>query len=116
MKTQHCAIRGKWTSGVNKGLFGVISDVRVGKIYTVAPDGTRAIGSPDEFRAETGETADHLMSMALPWPHQAALFRGAVREALAEARSIATVGIQDTRIWDQPYRYIVDDNQGNVAS
>lgn len=56
-----------------------------------------------------------MSSKILPPPSWRALFRGAVREALAAAYSIAEFGIQETRAWEMPMRYIADDNQGNVG-
>jgi hypothetical protein len=43
------------------------------------------------------------------------LFRGAVRESMAAAHSVAKIGTQDTRAWERPIRYVADDNDGNVG-
>ena len=43
------------------------------------------------------------------------LFRGSVRESLAATNCVARIGIQETRAWEGPLRYVVDDNQGNVG-
>ena len=50
-----------------------------------------------------------------PCPTWRDLFRGAVRESLAATNSVARIGTQDTHAWEKPIRYVVDDNQGNVA-
>jgi len=54
-------------------------------------------------------------SIALHAHNWRELFRGAVREALAAASSVAKIGIQETRAWERPMRYIADDNQGIVG-
>jgi hypothetical protein len=51
----------------------------------------------------------------LPGPPWRSLFRGAVRESLAAANSVARIGTQDTHAWERPIRYVADDNQGNVG-
>lgn len=51
----------------------------------------------------------------LPSPSMSVLFRGAARETLAAAYSIARIGRQDTRAWDRPDRYIVDNGEGDSA-
>lgn len=43
------------------------------------------------------------------------LFTGCVRESLAAVYSVARIGLQETRAWEMPIRYVVDDNQGNVG-
>lgn len=112
---QHIHIAGEWTSGPNAGLRGVATDVRAGVLYATGPDGILRIGSPEDFRADTGESGDQLLEILLPWPHHSTLFQGAVRESLGAAHSVALIGQQDTRAWDRPNRYIVDDNEGNAA-
>ncbi|MEO8919568.1 MAG: hypothetical protein ABI488_19275 [Polyangiaceae bacterium] len=51
----------------------------------------------------------------LTGPSWHSLFHGAVRESLAAANSVARIGIQDTRAWERPMRYVADDNGGNVG-
>jgi hypothetical protein len=51
-------------------------------------------------------------SSEFSWHH---LFRGSVRESLAATNCVARIGIQETRAWEGPIRYVVDDNQGNVG-
>ncbi len=48
-------------------------------------------------------------------PTYSALLRGAVRESLAWAHSVSKIGIQDTRAWEAPLRYVADDNEGSVG-
>jgi hypothetical protein len=49
------------------------------------------------------------------WPLWRSLFRGAVRESLAAANSVARIGLQETRAWERPIQYVVDDNEGNAG-
>jgi hypothetical protein len=109
-------VSGEWTSGPNAGLRAAIFDIRAGMLYTVGPDRTQIIGAPDDFRAGTGESGDTLMERLLPWPNRSALFHGAIREALADAHSVAMVGQQDTRAWDRRDCYIVDNNEGDTGA
>jgi len=90
-------------------------DYRSERIYVRRRDGTVLTGSPNEFVAATGESGDNLLSALLKPPRVSDLLHGAVREALAEVYSLAMIGRQDTRAWDAPDQYIVDDNEGNGA-
>jgi len=56
------------------------------------------------------------MEAELRHPRVSALFHGAIREALGQAYSIARIGRQDTRTWEDKQRYIVDDNGGSAAA
>lgn len=86
-------IIGRWISGENAGGRGSIVDVRAGNIYTLAADGGRAFGRANFFRADTGESGDQLLALLLPRPGVSALYRGAIREALAAAYSVAKMGL-----------------------
>ncbi|HEU4409118.1 MAG TPA: hypothetical protein VFS43_27925 [Polyangiaceae bacterium] len=89
--------------------------MRAGSLFTTSPDGGYLLGRPEDFRADTGESGDALMSLLLPNPSAEAFFRGVVRRCLVGVRSIARFGRQDARAWDSPGRYLVNDGEGNVA-
>jgi len=107
--------RGCWISGKHAGTRAVLADVRVGMIHTRDQGGTLMAGHPREFAAESGESGDDLLVLSMPRPAWRGLFQGAVRESLAAARSVARIGTQDTHAWEEPIRYVADDNQGNVG-
>lgn len=109
-------IAGRWWRGPNAGQAGILSDVRAGLVHGVLSNGARVLGSPHDFQAQSGETGDSLLGMLLPRPTASSFFAGAVREALAAVRSTAIFGRQDTRAWETPSLYIVDDGEGNAAS
>ena len=48
-------------------------------------------------------------------PNWKALFHGAVRQSLAAINCVARIGIQQTNVWERPFSYLSDDNQGNVG-
>jgi hypothetical protein len=73
------------------------------------------MGHPDEFAATSGESGDDLLNAAMPWPSWHNLFHGAVRESLATVHSVAKIGIQDTRAWERPLCYVVDNNEGDAG-
>jgi hypothetical protein len=79
------------------------------------PDGGHLLGRPEDFRADTGESGDALMSRLLPNPSVEAFFHGVVRRCLAGVCSLARFGRQDAHAWDSPGRYLVNDGEGNVA-
>lgn len=109
-------IMGRWIAGSNRGQQAVVSDVRTGVLYTLAPDGALLFGSSQEFCADTGESGEALLNLLLPSPRASDLFLGALRESLAAVYSVAKIGRQDTRAWDQLDLYVVDDNEGNAAA
>jgi hypothetical protein len=109
------AVFGTWLSGPNVGKRQQALDVRAGMLYTEILNCEPAFGSPSEFRADTGETGDGLLALLLPWPRRDDFFRGVVRESLAAASCLAQIGRQETRAWELPNNYIVDDGEGGRA-
>jgi hypothetical protein len=59
-----------------------------------------------------GALEGELMRTTRQWME---LFRGAVRESLASVAYTARFGMEDTRAWEHPSCYIVNDNTGNAA-
>src|SRR5215471_14989429 len=94
-------VAGAWVSGARAGISAEIADVRAGNLRTVSADGRTIFGPPEEFRADTGESGDRLLELLLPWPSVSALFHGCAREALASAHTVAVIGLEETRAWDQ---------------
>jgi hypothetical protein len=108
-------ISGQWVAGTNVGEKSTLCEVRGGLIYGIRADGARVFGSPRDFVADTGETGEAVLAALLPKPKASTLLRGAVRESLAAAYSVATLGRQETRAWDQYYKYIIDDGEGSCG-
>ena len=108
-------ISGQWIAGPNAGERSTLSEVRAGLIFGLRADGSRIFGDPEAFVADTGETGEAVLRLLLPNPKASTLVRGAAREALAAAYSVATLGRQETRAWDQSYIYIIDNGEGDVG-
>jgi hypothetical protein len=108
-------ISGQWVAGPNAGERATLCEVRAGRVFGLLADGTRVLGSPDDFISETGETGEILLKFLLPNPRASTLLHGTVREALAAACSVAMLGQQETRAWDQDYTYVIDDGEGNCG-
>jgi hypothetical protein len=108
-------VEGEWLSGPNRGQRAEVRDVRAGQLVTLGENGIRALGSPDHFRAQSGESGAALLALLLPAPRIAALHHGAVRESLAAARAVAIFGQQETRAWDRLDIYVVDNGEGDVG-
>jgi hypothetical protein len=106
-------ISGEWIAGPNDGERATLSGVRAGLVYGLRANGTRVSGSASDFVADTGETGEAVLGLLLPNPRASTLLRGTVRESLAAAYSIATLGRQETRAWDECYTYVADDGEGN---
>lgn len=108
-------VAGVWQAGASAGVRAVVRDVRVGSLFTTLPEGGHFLGCPEDFRADTGESGDALMSLLLPSPSAEAFFRGVVRQCLVGVCSIGRFGRDDAHAWDSPGRYLVNDGEGNVA-
>lgn len=108
-------VAGRWIAGPNAGKRSTLSEVRAGLVYGSHADGTRVLGHPSEFVADTGETGEGVLKILLTNPRASSLTRGAVREALAATYSVAMLGWQETRAWDEYYRYIIDNNEGSFG-
>lgn len=109
------AIQGVWLRGPHAGMRSIVDDVQGGLVRGTCANGGRVLGLPDDFLSDTGESGEQLLSLLLPKPRAAALFRGAIRESIAALRSLATHGQQETRAWDDRNSYVVDDGEGNCG-
>lgn len=107
--------QGRWTTGPHQGEPGTLVDVDVGWIVVRRSDGSEVGGAPEAFLSASGESGDSLLAAVLKPPSCGGLFRGAVREALAEAYSTAKVGCAETHAWEKPMDYVADDGEGNTG-
>jgi hypothetical protein len=107
--------RGRWRGGAAPNVQATIVGVVAGLLRTVTVDGQELRGAPSDFELEGGQTGEEILSLILPPPTTDALFKGAVRNSIASACSIAIRGRCETRAWDAQNQYLVDDGMGNVA-
>lgn len=108
-------ISGRWNAGPNAGQRSTLYQVRAGLVFGLLEDGSSVLGNPSDFVADTGETGDAVLELLLSNPRALSLLRGTVRESLAAVYLVARLGQQETRAWDQYFRYIIDDGEGNCG-
>lgn len=109
------AIEGQWLVGPNRGMEAEVVDFRAGNLVAVGPAGQLQFGPPQSFRAQSGAEGDDLMRLLLPNPSTTDLYRGAMRESLANIWSTSELGHVDTRAWENLTEYIVDNGEGCLA-
>ena len=112
MTPEHQGIPGAWVAGEHEGQVASATYVLDGALFSTTGSGSTLIGAPDDFLGEGGETGAALVELLIPAPSLSALRRGAVRETLANACSIARIGRNESRIWDTRDRYLVDNGEG----
>lgn len=113
MITFASAVHGRWI-GTETSRSGMAIGFRAGLMVTVC-DGTTVLGPPQNFVSDQGLPGDQIIDSVVLPPYVADLKLGAIREAIASISDIARYGFMESRAWDGPSDYVVDNGEGDRA-
>lgn len=108
-------ISGKWQDRHPESPVVRVLDYVAGLLITATDTGEELRGRPEDFRSSDGRPGTSILCDVLRAPRAALLKRGAIREAIAAARSVSLWGFQETRAWDGHDDYVIDTGEGSCG-